>query len=72
MGQRSDFLPPYPALAAWRRRDGQKPDGKWQLDALWQAACCEINAQEAAALGQHDAWRHHMEQARRLLLKVAA
>ena len=63
---------PYPALAAWRRRDGNKPASQWTYDDLWRAAMSEMSAKEAAALGQHDAWKHHMEQARQALMLEAA
>ena len=63
---------PYPALAAWRRRDGNKPASQWTYDDLWRAAMSEISAREASALGQHNAWKHHMEQARQALMSRAA
>ena len=44
----------YPALAAWRRRDGNKPASQWRHDDLWRTAMSEMSAREAAALGQHD------------------
>ena len=61
----------YPALAAWRRRDGNKP-AQWRHDDLWRAAMSEMSAREAASLGQHNAWKHHMEQARQALLSRVA
>ncbi len=62
----------YPALAAWRQRDGHKPRKEWIYDALWRAAMSEMSAKETAALGQHAAWRHHMADARHALLTEAA
>lgn len=62
----------YPALAAWRLREGHKPSKEWIYDALWRAAMSEMSGKEAAALGQHDAWKHHMEQARQALLSRVA
>ncbi len=37
---------PYPALAAWRRRDGNKPESQWTYDDLWRAAMAEVEAIE--------------------------
>ena len=34
----------YPALAAWRRRDGNKPESQWTYDDLWRAAMAEWEA----------------------------
>ena len=63
----------YPALVAWRKR-GERRDrmSGWQFDALWRAAMSEMSAKEAAALGQHNSWKHHMEQARRALMSEVA
>ena len=35
---------PYPALAAWRRRDRNKPGLPWTFDDLWRAAMAEADA----------------------------
>ena len=36
----------YPALEAWRRRDGSKPVSEWTLDDLWRAAMAEYEAMQ--------------------------
>ncbi len=36
----------YPALAAWRRRDGGKSEPQWTYDELWRAAMAEFEAMQ--------------------------
>lgn len=36
----------YPGLAAWRRRDGDKPESQWTYDELWRAAMAEFEAMQ--------------------------
>ena len=36
----------YPALAAWKRRDGNKPESQWITDDLWRAAIAEADAMQ--------------------------
>ena len=44
MGKR---FPPYPALAAWRRRNEHpRKFGTWTYDVLWHCACVEMEASE--------------------------
>lgn len=40
---------PYPALAAWKRRNEHpRLYDRWKYNDLWRAACCEAEAAENA------------------------
>ncbi len=55
----------YPALAAWRRRYAD--ERRYRFDALWRAACAEMNAIEAEQNGLSETAKQYLREARDIL-----
>ena len=63
--------PTYPALRAWREELSRGERTTETFDALWCAACAEMNAQEAFGNCLRDAARQYLAEAAAILRKAA-